>query len=62
MRVAVSFDHRGVRLREAVMAAIAAEGHLEVDLGVATDAELAEAAAAGVPVIRTLHELPGILP
>lgn len=31
-------------------------------LGVATDAELAEAAAAGVPVIRTLHELPGILP
>jgi putative hydrolase of the HAD superfamily len=30
-------------------------------LGVATDAELAEAAGAGVPVIRTLAELPGIL-
>ncbi len=38
MRVAVSFDHRGVKLREAVIAAIAADGHQEVDLGVDTDA------------------------
>ena len=38
MRIAASFDHRGVRLREAVLAAIAAEGHQAVDLGVDTDA------------------------
>lgn len=38
MRVAVSFDHRGVRLRESVFAAVAAEGHEAVDLGVDTDA------------------------
>ena len=37
MRIAVSFDHRGVRLREAVFAAIAAEEHQAVDLGVETD-------------------------
>jgi ribose 5-phosphate isomerase B len=38
MRVAASFDHRGVRLREAVLDVIAAAGHEAVDLGVATDA------------------------
>ena len=38
MRIAVSFDHRGVRLREVVLAAVAAEGHQAVDLGVDTDA------------------------
>ena len=38
MRIAVSFDHRGVKLREEVLAAIAAEGHQAVDLGVDTDA------------------------
>ena len=38
MRVAVSFDHRGVRLREAVLAAVAAEECQAVDLGVDTDA------------------------
>ena len=37
MRVAVSFDHRGFKLREAVFAAIAAEEHQAVDLGVDTD-------------------------
>jgi len=37
MRVAASFDHRGVRLREAVLDAIAAAGHDPVDLGVDTD-------------------------
>ncbi len=38
VRIAVSFDHRGVRLRDGVLAAIAAEGHQAVDLGVDTDA------------------------
>ena len=38
MRVAASFDHRGVRLREAVLGAIAAAGHEPVDLGVDTGA------------------------
>ena len=33
MRVAVAFDHRGVRLRDVVLAAVA-EGHESVDLGV----------------------------
>ncbi len=36
MRVAVAFDHRGVKLRERVCDAIAAAGHELVDLG--TDA------------------------
>ncbi len=34
MKVAVAFDHRGVRLREAVLAGLAAEGAEAVDLGV----------------------------
>jgi ribose 5-phosphate isomerase B len=38
MRIAASFDHRGVKLRETVLAAIAAEGHHPIDLGVETDA------------------------
>jgi ribose 5-phosphate isomerase B len=38
MRVAAAFDHRGVRLRNAVLETIAAEGHEVVDLGVDTDA------------------------
>ena len=36
MNVAVAFDHRGVHLREAVLAAL--EGHEVVDLGTNTDA------------------------
>ena len=36
MKVAVAFDHRGVRLREAVLGAL--EGHQIVDLGTDTDA------------------------
>jgi ribose 5-phosphate isomerase B len=39
VRVAAAFDHRGVKLREAVLEAIAAEGHVAVDLGTDTDAE-----------------------
>jgi ribose 5-phosphate isomerase B len=38
MKVAVGFDHRGVRLRAAVIAAIEAEGNEVVDLGVDSDA------------------------
>jgi RpiB/LacA/LacB family sugar-phosphate isomerase len=37
MRVAVGFDHRGVKLRAAVLAALAADGHEQVDLGAETD-------------------------
>jgi ribose 5-phosphate isomerase B len=39
MRVAASFDHRGVTLRGSVLEAIEAAGHVPVDLGVDTDAE-----------------------
>jgi ribose 5-phosphate isomerase B len=39
VKVAVSFDHRGVRLREAVLDEIAMLGHELVDLGTDTDAE-----------------------
>jgi ribose 5-phosphate isomerase B len=38
MRVAVGFDHRGVRLRAVVLEAVAVAGHEAVDLGVDTDA------------------------
>ena len=38
MRVAVAFDHRGVRLRERVLEELAALGHDVVDLGTDTDA------------------------
>jgi ribose 5-phosphate isomerase B len=39
MRVAVAFDHRGVKLRGRVLEALAEEGHEAVDLGTDTDAE-----------------------
>src|SRR5437588_5402654 len=38
MRIAVAFDHRGVRLREAALDAIVALGHETVDLGTDADA------------------------
>ena len=38
MKVAVAFDHRGVKLRDAVLGAVAAAGHDPLDLGVDTDA------------------------
>ena len=38
MKVAVAFDHRGVKLRGAVLRAIGETGHELVDLGVDTDA------------------------
>ena len=38
MRVAVAFDHRGVKLRERVLEELAALGHEVVDLGTDTDA------------------------
>jgi ribose 5-phosphate isomerase B len=38
MKVAVAFDHRGVKLRERVLGELAALGHDVVDLGTDTDA------------------------
>jgi ribose 5-phosphate isomerase B len=38
MRVAVAFDHRGVRLRDAVLSELDALGHEVFDVGVDTDA------------------------
>jgi ribose 5-phosphate isomerase B len=38
MKVAVAFDHRGVRLREIVLGLLRGEGHEVVDLGTDTDA------------------------
>jgi ribose 5-phosphate isomerase B len=39
MRVAVAFDHRGVRLRERLLEELAALGHEAVDLGTDSGAE-----------------------
>jgi ribose 5-phosphate isomerase B len=39
VKVAVAFDHRGVHLRDTVLAALDAGGHDTVDLGTDTDAE-----------------------
>jgi ribose 5-phosphate isomerase B len=39
MKVAVGFDHRGVRLRQVVLAALDAEDAEAVDLGVDTDSQ-----------------------
>ena len=38
MRVAVAFDHRGVKLRERVLETLEALGHERIDLGTDTDA------------------------
>ena len=38
MRVAVAFDHRGVKLRERILEELDALGHQAVDLGTDTDA------------------------
>jgi ribose 5-phosphate isomerase B len=38
MKIAVAFDHRGVHLRDAVLAALDELGHETVDLGTDTDA------------------------
>ena len=37
MHVAVAFDHRGVHLRDTVLAILTADGHAVVDLGTDTD-------------------------
>ena len=39
MRVAVAFDHRGVKLRERILAVLRERGHETVDLGTDTAAE-----------------------
>jgi ribose 5-phosphate isomerase B len=38
MKIAVAFDHRGVRLRDAVLGLLSGDGHEIVDLGTDTDA------------------------
>jgi ribose 5-phosphate isomerase B len=38
VKVAVAFDHRGVRLRETILGALQENGHRIVDLGTDTDA------------------------
>jgi len=54
VRIAVAFDHRGVRLRDTVLEALA--GHSVVDLGTDTDAERIDypdkAQAIGEAIIR----------
>jgi ribose 5-phosphate isomerase B len=37
MRIAVAFDHRGVKLREVILQVLAAEGHEVLELGTDTD-------------------------
>ena len=39
MKVALAFDHRGVKLRERLLEEVEALGHEVVDLGTDTDAE-----------------------
>ncbi len=39
MRVAVAFDHRGVKLRDRILQELETAGHEAVDLGTDTDAE-----------------------
>jgi len=39
VKVAVAFDHRGVHLREQILAALGQDGHEIVDLGTDTDAK-----------------------
>jgi ribose 5-phosphate isomerase B len=39
VKIAVAFDHRGVKLREAALAVLAELGHDAVDLGTDTDAQ-----------------------
>ena len=56
MRVAAAFDHRGVKLRDAVLGAIADTGHEALDLGVDTDAIRVDyperASAVGEAILR----------
>jgi ribose 5-phosphate isomerase B len=40
VNVGVAFDHRGVLLREKILATLEADGHTVVDLGTDTDAQL----------------------
>jgi ribose 5-phosphate isomerase B len=42
VRVAAAFDHRGVRLRDRILGELEALGHSVVDLGVDTDAVIAD--------------------
>jgi len=64
MKVAVGFDHRGVELRKAVLAAVKAAGHQAVDCGVETAAkrvDYPDVAAAVAAVIRSGNAERGIV-
>ena len=60
MKVALGFDHRGVRLRDAVFAAVSGAGHQPLDLGVDTDAVRVDypdtAKAVGQAILRAEAE------
>lgn len=56
MKVAVGFDHRGVILRDAVFAAIAAAGCEALDLGVCDDAERVDYPDVALAVTTELRE------
>jgi ribose 5-phosphate isomerase B len=56
MRVAVAFDHRGVKLRERVLEELASLGHEAVDLGTDSDAERVDYPDKALEVGRALHE------
>jgi ribose 5-phosphate isomerase B len=64
MKVAVAFDHRGVRLREAVLGAVAAAGCDAIDLGVedaSTRVDYPDQAADVAAAIRSGKAERGIL-
>jgi ribose 5-phosphate isomerase B len=60
VKVALGFDHRGVRLREVVFAAVRGAGHQSLDLGVDTDAVRVDypdtAKAVGQAILRVEAE------
>jgi ribose 5-phosphate isomerase B len=60
VKVALGFDHRGVRLREVVFAAVRGAGHQSLDLGVDTDAVRVDypdtAKAVGQAILRAEAE------
>ena len=56
MNIAVAFDHRGVHLRDAVLAALADGGHAVVDLGTDTDAVRIDYPDKAVEIGDAIHD------
>jgi len=56
MKVAVAFDHRGVKLRERVLETLEALGHDVVDLGTDTDAQRIDYPAKAAEVGAAINE------